>query len=202
MRITVEIDTSGFDQAADGLLRGPVAAALADGVNAAAERVREHVREGMRESFDRPSPWTLGGVGMFKARPSPVRAPDAVVFLRSGVEWYLQKQIEGGSVEAGDRGAMSFGVLVPGPDAILDSFGNLPRDLTARPDTTWIDFDGQGGLGPALVRRLPGGLELLAYAVDRAEYEPRFDFYGLVAEVAGDYLVEEVQAALAAATRA
>ena len=202
MRIDLELNFSEYDQDVDGYVAGVLRPAIATGVTAAANLVKEELIEAAGRDFDRPNAFTLRG---FKVLPASATSKDpvALVSIMPLQAEYLGMQIDGGVRRAGDPGTTASGPLVPGPDAKLDRHGNLPRGYIKRqladPDVFWTSLGVSDK--PALVRRDGDELNILALIVDQAEYGKRFDFYGIVQAGAEQHLAAEVGNALSAATR-
>lgn len=179
--VTLEFDRTAFDNATDSFVNRDVQAALIDAVNFTATRVQGALRAEMMRVFDRPTPFTLMGVNVWRARPTDGGDPTAIVFLMDRQAAYLALEIEGGTRRAGDVATTRLGPLVPGPAAQKDSFGNLPRGYVQAalqdPNVAWVTL--RPGEPPVLIRHVPGQrVEILASIIEEAHYEARLDFYG------------------------
>lgn len=139
MKLTIAID--GLKQAQDSL-RGfsdrRMRSVLASTLTATAKDAADAVKADMLRVFDRPRPFTLGGV-----RIKPANASDltAEVFLAEegaggrGAGKYLKAEVRGGQRrQTGLERALQKGGLmqagwfvVPGPGARLDQHGNVER---------------------------------------------------------------------------
>jgi hypothetical protein len=203
MRIDIEIDTQAYDRQVDLYLDGVVRPAIASGLNAAADLIKEDLVEAAGRDFDRPNPFTLRGFDVLPARVDDPRDLSALVSIRPLQAAYLEVQIDGGVRRAGDAVTTAQGPLVPGPDAKLNRYGNLPRGYVARelakPDVFWTTLGVSDK--PALVRRTQTGLEILALIVEETRYDKKFDFFGIVEAGANQHIAIEVGRALGAATR-
>lgn len=135
------IDTSSLQRTVEALRGLPAAAREAQrlAVNAAARRVQQDIVAEMADSFDRPTPRTLGATFLSPARPNatPVQAVVGVRDYTAGsgrapITW-LRWQIYGGPrAEKGfERLLVSAGAMrsgdraVPGRFARLDAYGNI-----------------------------------------------------------------------------
>lgn len=202
MSIDLELDFSEYDQDVDGYVVDVLRPAIATGITAAANLVKDALIEAAGRNFDRPNAFTLKG---FNVLPASVTSDDpaALISIMPMQAEYLSIQIDGGVRRAGDPGTTASGPLVPGPDAKLDRHGNLPRGYIKRqladPDVFWTTLGVSDK--PALVRRDGDELKILALIVEQTEYEKRFDFFGIVQAGAEQYLAAEVSNALTAATR-
>lgn len=122
-QITVESEKPTRDELTPVDLRE----AFGDAIDVLAERARLHVVEAMPSHPDRPTPYTLRGIGVLKSKP---RAPEpfAEVDVLPQQARYLRYQILGGTRVAGDYATTKQGILIPGPDAPRNGYGNLPCD--------------------------------------------------------------------------
>jgi len=205
MRIDIEIETDAYNAAVEAYLDSTVRPALAAGLTAAAEAVREELTAELLASIDDPSPFTQRAIAIMPAKSRPGSDPDAIVFVMDRQAEYLGLQIDGGVRRAGDYATTKTGSLVPGPHAQLDAYGNLPRDYVQRmladPHVGWTTMRKGAGY-TALVRNVPGGRpELLAFIMPEIEYESRFDFYGIAVQSAEKHVPAFVGEALDAAVR-
>lgn len=204
MRIDLEYDLDDFSSQVDSYIDGTIRPALAEGLNAAAVLVEQDMIEELGRSFDRPNPFTLNAFGIMPATNRPGKDPDAVLFIQPIQAAYLDVQIDGGVRRAGDYATTKAGPIVPGPDARLDPYGNLPRGyvkrMAQRDDTFWTTLGVSDK--PALVQRGAGDeLKVLALIVDEIDYGQAFDFFDVVGVSAGKHVPEQVGKALAKATR-
>lgn len=185
--MALKIDVS-MEKAAPGELQiVDLQAALVDSINDMAERARLKVVEAMPAYLDKPTPFTLRGIGVRKAKPGAQR-PEVEVDVLPQQARYLQYQILGGVRVAGDYATTRLGPIVPGPDAPRNAYGTLPRGYIKRmltqPDVRWVHL--QRGKPPALIRHRKGRkVEILALIIEAAHYKPRFPFYDLVDEALG-----------------
>lgn len=113
----------------DGMAR-QLPYAIANGVNKMAEQIMEVEKTEMRRVFDRPSPFTINSLRVWRSRWPNLTAR---VYFKdppnlSQREHYLEPQVQGGSrrlkpfeVALGRRFAM------PGKAAVLNQYGNLTR---------------------------------------------------------------------------
>lgn len=203
MRIDLEYDTAQFDAEVSAYIDTAIRPAIASGLTAAAVKVQQDLQAELITDIDDPTPFTKQAIGMYGPKPSKTGELDALVFLRPIQAQYLGYQIDGGIRRAGDYATLETGVLVPGPDAKLDRYGNLPRgfvtEALAGGDAWWMKP--KKGNYTALVRRVPGErMQLLAFIMPQVEYEPRFDFYDTAERSANQHIGVEISAALAIAT--
>lgn len=177
--ITVETEKPGPDELTPVDIRD----AFGDAIDDLAERARLHVVEAMPSHLDRPTPFTLRGIGTVKSKPGAAE-PFAEVDVLPQQARYLRYQILGGTRVGGDYGTTKRGVLIPGPDAPRNAYGNLPRNYVRRmlqqPGVAWIRI--HQGRYVALIRHRGPKLELLAIIIPEAHYRPRLPFYDLVEE--------------------
>jgi hypothetical protein len=67
LKIALEIDVAAFEQHVDDHMAKAFAPAVVEALNRAGEAGADAVRRGMMTSFDRPTQFTLEGVGVMKA---------------------------------------------------------------------------------------------------------------------------------------
>lgn len=173
------------------------------------------LRKEMEESFDRPTPYTLRGMRYKLATEgNPVVRIWLEEFADKGIPpaKYLAPQIDGGTrrhkrferalIEKGLMSPVAY--AVPGRQAPLDAYGNVPgpfivrmlSDLQAfaeggyranrkgarkgRRKTNYFFVPRPGSsLKPGVYWHMPGGLVGVVFAfVSKPSYRRRFDFYG------------------------
>lgn len=74
MRIEIDFDVSAFEAQADAVVERAIGPALIDGVNATARAARIAAVTAMPSYIDRPTPFTLAGIGMLPASGKPKRS--------------------------------------------------------------------------------------------------------------------------------
>ncbi|WP_445500736.1 hypothetical protein [Microvirga sp. G4-2] len=109
LEIDVSLDTIAFDASVDAYLKDDLLPALVDAIKDVAEMAEVRPVEAMGEGFDRPSPFTLGGVQFLPAHRGGSRGPAALISLMLRQAGYLDLQIRG---------------IWP---ATRDAYGELPR---------------------------------------------------------------------------
>ncbi|MDQ0520070.1 MULTISPECIES: hypothetical protein [Methylobacteriaceae] len=175
----LKIDVSALRRA--GITRAKeLRSALDEAVLYLAASARKRLREVAVQVLDRPMEFT---VDAFKYRPVPGDAPAALVYVLPTAARYLARQVFGGEREPGDYGTVSRGILVPGRDAVLDEFGNMPRSQVSEAEAEGARWTPTRGSAQVLI--LPGRdrPRIIAAAEDVAVYEPRLPFYDVVEEV-------------------
>jgi len=80
--IEILIDARSFERAADEHAAREILPRMVRALNDVAAAAKADVVDAIRGELDNPSPFTAGGVAIFKVKPSPTRDPDAVVFIR------------------------------------------------------------------------------------------------------------------------
>lgn len=138
MKISVKIDGLDALQAKlRGLADGKIKAAAVSALNVAARVGAEETKKAMAQTFDRPTPWVVGGVRYVKARKDKLEA--SIDFDQWGnktnvtVGKVLQAEIFGGQrkhkrheIALQRAGILPPGMFItPGPAAIKDQYGNM-----------------------------------------------------------------------------
>lgn len=178
-KIAVETEKPGPDELTPVDLRD----AFGDAIDDLAERARLHVVEAMPSYLDRPTPYTLRGIGTVKSKPWAAELFAEVDVLPQQAR-YLRYQILSRTRVAGDYGTTRTGILIPGPDAPRNAYGNLPRGYLRRmlqqPGVVWVRI--HHGQYVGLIRHRGRRMELLTIIIPEAHYRPRLPFYDLVEE--------------------
>ena len=157
MKISVKIDGLDALQAKlRGLSDGKIKVAAVSALNVAARAGAEETKKAMAQTFDRPTPWVLGGVRYVKARKDRLEA--SIDFDQWGnktnvtVGKVLQAEIFGGQrkhkrheIALQRAGILPAGMaIVPGPGAIKDQYGNM-RAAQIVQIMAWFKSFGQQG---------------------------------------------------------
>jgi len=157
VKISVKIDGLDALQAKlRGLSDGKIKVAAVSALNVAARAGAEETKKAMAQTFDRPTPWVLGGVRYVKARKDRLEA--SIDFDQWGnktnvtVGKVLQAEIFGGQrkhkrheIALQRAGILPAGMaIVPGPGAIKDQYGNM-RAAQIVQIMAWFKSFGQQG---------------------------------------------------------
>ena len=186
---------------------------VARGLTNVAKRAVEDVTAELPSVFDRPTPFTMRAIGSSWATKETLVS---TVFVKREQLEYLGLEIEGGE----RRPEPGKPVNVPGQQASLNAYGNLPRRAIKRyigQKNTFV-ADGKGKeahLKPGVYRRSKAGarkaggrgtkgslnastssLTLLVGFKPEAVYAPRFDFVGIVERSVARNLERELDAAV------
>ena len=173
--ITIKIDTSGIDRLKAQLQERArqIPFAIAKALTDTARDARQDVMDRLPSVIDRPTPFTLRGIGY---RPANKVNLTAEVFIRDVQATYLSKLIKGGT-ETPKRRA-----LIEPAEIRLDRYGNLPRSalarLRGRKDTFSANINGIGGIW----KRQRNGVKLLVKFEQQREVKKIFDFERSVRE--------------------
>lgn len=167
--IKVKVDFSAAFRQIENIKK-QVQYATAVALTDTAKDVRLAEMAAMPQQIDRPSPFTLRGIGY---RPATKANLTAEVFIRDVQATYLSKLIKGGT-ETPRRKAFFI------PEGIkTDRYGNLPRNamqkLRSRKDVFSATVNGI----PGLWQRQGKGIKLLVRYDDQRVQKPTFDFYGI-----------------------
>lgn len=188
-------------------------------VDRAGRYVHGALRSEMQEVFDRPTPWALGGLRFKKpTMGKPVvsiwleefggKGIPAAVFLRPQIEGGKRrhKRFERALIQKGLMSPLAY--AVPGGQAPLDAYGNVPGSFIVRMmsdlqafgeegyranrkgkrrgnrKSNYFFVGGRPGRGahlkPGIYWKMPGGLLGVVFAfVSSTSYRPRLDFYGV-----------------------
>jgi hypothetical protein len=116
-------------------VEGAVKEAAVFALNRAAVFVRADLRREMESVFDRPTPFTLNGLQTINATKDHLEAKVWFKYysIKTAGHHYLEPQVFGGSrpFKGFEKLLCDVGVLpkgwfaVPGPDAVLDQYGNM-----------------------------------------------------------------------------
>ena len=163
--------------------------ALAEGVNKTAEAVLAAEKQAMQSDLDRPTPFTMKALRLWKARPKKGRI-DALIKMLPIQANYLQYTIMGGSIG---------GVVTPTRNARLNKYGNLPglrgkglTGIAAKSKKRFVgEINGIFGLWERYGRKARA-VKLIAKAEGQGQREGRWDFYGIAERVANQRLMQDV----------
>ncbi|WP_146592332.1 hypothetical protein [Puniceibacterium confluentis] len=181
----------------------PFAMALA--INDTAVDVKDAEERGIRETFDRPTPFTQRGLYVRRASKSRLSAEVGMKPVQAG---YLELQAKGGARKPKGR------ALVVPVSARLNKYGNLPKAAVARAKARSDVFvasqkGGSRGLKGGVYQRgksrrgKPGRLKMLVAFEPHANYEARWDFQktamGRARREFEPHLIRRLKAAIASA---
>ncbi|MFN3614677.1 MAG: hypothetical protein ACK4WC_08980 [Rubrimonas sp.] len=200
MRFDVRHNIAEVERGLSNFAREQVPFAVSVAINAVAQQVAEEQDRQLRRALDRPTPFTLRGVGVSR---SSKRRLVAAVFVKDRQAAYLRFQEAGGVRQPAKR-------AIPVPAKLRrNRFGNMPRGAVANALAASNTFSGtpKGGGQPGVYRRLgatadrKGGFKLervLTWA-DQARYRPRLGFIKTARRVAANRIAPEFETALAKA---
>lgn len=130
LKINIEIDVAGFERQVDDHMAKSFAPAVVEALNRAGEAGADSVRQGMMTSFDRPTQFTLDGVGVMKAS---IRTdggnPSVLIYLKDTTAAYLDLQILGGTRRAGDPFTSMLWPIKPASDVGRDPSVRSTTDM-------------------------------------------------------------------------
>ena len=171
--IEIKVDTSGIDRMIQQLRAQArqVPFAIAKALTLTARDARQDVIDKLPAIIDRPTPFTLRGIGY---KPANKVNLSAEVFIRDVQAQYLAKLIRGGTEMPKKR------ALVEPATIRLNQYGNLPRAalsrLRGRKDTFSANINGVGGIW----KRQGSGVKLLVKFEQQREVKKQFDFAAIV----------------------
>jgi hypothetical protein len=124
MLISIHADVKKLTRQLTGLARDQIPFAVAQTVNGVAKRAIEAEQAAMTAQLDRPTPFTLRGIGLMRATKA---MPIATLFIKDIQARYLRPEIAGGLQVLGNNHA----ILRP-VDQPLNQYGNIPKGAIAR----------------------------------------------------------------------
>lgn len=134
--IRIDVDIAGLLAGLSDLEKRQLPFATMTALNLTVEELQAAIRHEMRDSFDRPTPYTLRGVRVQRATKAALYAEVALQDTGkhpSRPTRYLRPEIEGGP-----RGMKGYEKLlgrrytVPGKELRLDRYGNIPGGQIVR----------------------------------------------------------------------
>ena len=181
--------TAGALDALIGELRAEASFAVVAALTATAKDIEAAESQGLEDSLDRPTPFTLRAFGTEAATKARLQAR---VFMRPIQSRYLQWQIDGGlrsykAMEFRIRGQLVTAYAMPRAALQLDQYGNVPRATLTRIIRD-IDKPGAGAryfVGqpkgqpdkvPGIYERDGRALHLLFAFKASANYKPAFQW--------------------------
>lgn len=184
--MNIEIDTGPIYDAARrvGASRQDVADAVVEALNIIAFRSRRAERENIRDSLDRPKPFTVQSIAALRATRNGDLVYSAVYALPALAE-ILHRLEYGGHLPKG---------LAIADVTLENQYGSLrrnPRELLNEPGRFEAVINGIHGIW----ERIPNStkLKLLVVLISSAvTYNPQLGFRA-VAEIAGEVLTDEVR---------
>lgn len=199
MDIEVSVD---IDQAVRSLKRvgeRNIPLAVAQGLTATAKHLKNVQTRVIPKYIDRPAKFTQRAFAIRMARAVDFRRGEIFsrVFAKRIQEDYLRYAVYGGS-----RRARSRAIVVPGPDARLNKFGNFPRGYIKRELAKPESFSGNiGGVSGIWKRTKRGRNKLIAIYTPTADYEKRYPFYEISARVVPRELRKQLNRGIKRAAR-
>ena len=186
--------------------------AVVQALTATAKDVQAGEREGLEQSVDRPTPFTLNAFGV---DPAIKAKPTARIFMRPIQSRYLQWQIEGGQrtykgfeIKIKEKTFNAF--LIPGRDTPRDQYGNVSRSdiikITAELNSSGSArryFAGQPkgrpDLPPGVYARVNDNtsIEPLLIFATHAVYTKRFEWSAIARRIVDANFERNLTAALA-----
>lgn len=188
MSFTVDVNAGALDQLITELgneARFAVVAAL----TATAKDIEAAESQGLNDSLDRPTPFTLNAFGTEAATKAK---PQARIYMRPIQSRYLQWQIDGGlrtfkGYELRIKGQTVTAYAMPKTSLALDEYGNVPRATLSRiirdidsPGASRRYFvgrpKGHPDFAPGVYERDGRKLHLLLAFETSARYRPLFEW--------------------------
>jgi hypothetical protein len=214
MQISVKSDVDKALKSMSRLHKKQMPFAAALGLSMTAKKVAKVEQRMMVRKLDRPTPFTVKGVRWERADKKDFatgRLHSRVYLMPTQAE-YLRFQIEGGT-----RTPKGQAIAVPTSNVKLNRYGNLAggqgriKRLLAKKNTFQGTINGVAGVWqrPKRGKRSRGGsgtigqsgLKLLVAYESSAQYQPRFDFYGIAQRSVRTSVGKEMDKAIARALR-
>jgi hypothetical protein len=216
--------TSSFDFVRQALLgyERQIPFAMSRAINMTADDIKAAESEEMKRVFDRPKPWTLGGIKINYANKSnlsaTVKIKDDEVAGGVPAAKYLAPEIFGGyrRVKRFEKALREAGIVpvgfqvVPAEGVRLDQYGNITRStisqilssLGARnakrsKKTYFIVNHYNDFLEPGIYQRVgKQHVKPIMLFVKHSRYKPKFDFFGVAEHVANTVMLQNAQKAV------
>ena len=198
LTMNLTFDLSTFDHQVETYLTEDWRPRAKAAIDETLRLVRARLSAETERVLDRPTPYTVQAFGQLPA-DAAVADPEGQVFVYDNQARWLSLEILGGERRAGDHATTRRGPLIPLPGAVLNSYGNLPRNMI-RDAIQRGAFWRRSRLHPdreVLVERDAGGLSFIAEIIPEATYRPRFDFAGIVVDEVSKRLPAAIERAWA-----
>lgn len=133
--ITIDIDIKGLLAGLTDLEKRQLPFAMVTGLNITAEELKTAVQHEMKDSFNRPTPYTLRGVRVRRATKQSLEAEVSLQDAggRNRPSQYLKPEIKGGPRNLkGYELQMGGRFTVPGKDFPRDAYGNIRGGVITR----------------------------------------------------------------------
>ncbi len=167
MQINIKID--GLDaalSALEGFSTRRMNAAIATALSRTASDTKAALQREMRDSFDRPTPFTLNSVFVKRATATDLTAEVGIKDDQAGTrpaQRWIRWQVYGGerTMKAFERLLVAHGYMrdgdraVPGQAAKLDAYGNISRGQIIQ-ILSQLGIESGPGSNRAMARVLPG----------------------------------------------
>ncbi len=161
--------------------------ALAEGVNRTMRAVEQNELVALEAQTDRPTPFSVNALKIYKATPS---RSSALLFVQPMQARYLKYAIEGGQIPV---------TLTPTRSARLNQYGNIPGKrrglvgIKGRTRSRFIaEINGVYGVWQRTGRRGARGLRLLVKVERSAPRDTRWKYYETAEDVARRRLMGDV----------
>jgi hypothetical protein len=174
--------------------------AVAQALTGTAKHLAKVQARSTARHFDRPTKFTQRGFGVRMAKASDYKRGTMFsrVFAKDIQAGYLKFGVEGGR-----RTPKARAIVVPGPDAKLNRYGNFTRNYIktqlAKPDT----FSGTiGGVAGIWQRSKRGENKLLAVYKPGIEYDRRYPYHQISARIVPREVTKQLNRSIRRAAKA
>jgi hypothetical protein len=185
MKIELKADIKQLTKKLNKVQRKQIPFATAQAINEVAFKARKALMAQSKKKLDRPTPFTVKGFQVVKAKKTSLTA---IVYVDSKRAKYMEFQIEGGI-----RTPNNMSIPIPiEKNMRLNKYGNMPRKkiktLLAKPKIFSGKPRGEGKNANAAAgiwqrTNKNNKLKMLVSYEKFATYKPRFPFYKIVTKV-------------------
>lgn len=180
--------------------------AVAQSLTATAKHLKNVQSRSMTKHFDRPTKFTQNAfrLKIAKAREFKTGVMSSAIIAKDIQQQYLSFQVDGGTRHPRKRA-----IVVPGPDAKLNRFGNMSRKYLrtqlAKPNVFSGRIGNINGIWerPRRTRRgAKSRLKLIAIYTPTADYDKRYPYFKISERVVPRELVKQLNRGIKRAARA
>ena len=196
MKIDIRADIKSATKGLSRVQKKQIPFATALALNDAAFGARKELRKQAEKKFENPTPFTLNGFQVVKAKKKELTS---IIYVESKRYKYMKFQIFGGT-RMPERKA----IVVPTSRMPLNKYGNMTKNkiktILAKPNVVSTTINGRPGI---FQTDRKGRTKRLVSYKDSVTYKPRFNFEKIVKGYVGNtfnrHMEKRLNAALATA---